>query len=68
MNATKTLAGKGIRAMSSLLSMTKKLKVPVRLMLALFNSFVASILNYSYEVWGLLKAENLERVHKKFLK
>ena len=37
-------------------------------MLTLFDSFVSSILNYSCEVWGFLKAENIERVHKKFLK
>jgi hypothetical protein len=48
--------------------MTKQLEVPVRIMLALFDSFVACILNYSCELWGYLKAENLEKVHKKFLK
>ena len=34
----------------------------------LFESFVGSILNYGSEVWGFSKANQLERVHPKFLK
>ena len=30
--------------------------------------FVTSILNYSCEIWGFSNAENIERVHRKFLK
>jgi hypothetical protein len=37
-------------------------------MLNLFDSYVASILNYSCEVWGFEKAENIERIHRKFMK
>jgi hypothetical protein len=64
MNATKTLARKGLRIMSSLLSITKQLEVRVRIMLALFDSFVASILNYSYEVWEYLKVTVYSRNFK----
>ena len=33
-----------------------------------FESFVGSISNYGSEVWGFSKANQLERVHLKFLK
>ena len=68
MNATKTLADKALKAMGSLFAITRDLEVPVNIMLNLFDSYVASILNYSSEVWGFIKAENIERVHRKFMK
>ena len=37
-------------------------------MLQLFDSLVASILNYGCESWGFLNAECIERIHRKFLK
>jgi hypothetical protein len=42
--------------------------VPVNIMLNLFDSYVTSILNYPSQVWGFIKAENIERVHGKFMK
>lgn len=69
MNATKTLAdNKALKAMGSIFAITRDLEVPVNIMLNLFDSYVASILNYSSEVWGFIKAENIERVYRKFLK
>ena len=44
--ATNTLAGKALRAMNSLLSITKSMKIPTKIMFSLFDSFVVSILNY----------------------
>jgi hypothetical protein len=38
------------------------------MMLNLFNSYVASLLNYSSEVRGFIKEENIERAHRKFMK
>ena len=34
----------------------------------MFDAFVASILNYSCEVWGLTKSKEIERIHLKFCK
>lgn len=66
--ATNTLAGKALKAMNSLLAITRPLKVPTNIMFNLFDSFVLSILNYGCEIWGFYHAENIERVHRKFCK
>jgi hypothetical protein len=41
------------------------MKVSVNKMFNLFDAYVLSVVNYGCEVLGFLKAENLERVHKK---
>ena len=66
--ATNTLSGKALRAMNSLLSITKTTQVPINIMLNLFDTFDLSILNYACEIWGFTNAENIERVHRKFCK
>ena len=66
--ATNTLVGKSLKAMNALLSITKRIQVPIAVMFNLFDSFVLSILNYSCEVWGFYTAQNIERVHRKFCK
>ena len=37
-------------------------------MLNLFDCFVSSILCYGCEVWSFTNTDNIERVHRKFLK
>ena len=54
--------------MGALFSITKDIEVPINIMLNLFDSYIASILNYSCEVWGFIKAENIERIHRKYMK
>ena len=44
------------------------MNVPINIMLNLFNAYVSSILNYNCEVRGFMKADNIERVHRKFCK
>lgn len=66
--ATNTLSGKALKAMNSLLSITKGMHLPIDIMLNLFDSFILSILNYNCEIWGFSRAENMERVHRKFCK
>ena len=66
--ATKTLAGKGIKAMHNLFEITKDANVPVNIMFHLFDSLVASVLSYGCEIWGFSNAECIERVHRKFCK
>ena len=63
--ATRTLSGK---ATKSLLQITKDKEVLVGVMFGLFSSFVTPILNYVCEVWGFIRADNIERVHRKFCK
>ena len=66
--ATSTLSGKALKAANSLLQITKDKEVPVDVMFGLFDSFVTPILNYACEVWGFIRADNIERVHRKFCK
>ena len=66
--ATNTLAGKALKAINSLMAITKEKEVPIDIILSLFDSFVRPILNYGCEVWVLARADNLERVHRKFCK
>ena len=65
MQNTKTLAGKALRAMHQLLQILKEVDSPS---FNLFDSLVASVLNYGAEVWGFMSAEAIERVHRKFCK
>ena len=37
-------------------------------LLTLFQTYVASILNYGYGIWGYHKAPDIDRVHMYFLK
>lgn len=32
--------------------------------LYLFDTYVVSVMNYSCAIWGVLKAENIERIHR----
>ena len=50
-NAFKTIMGKATHAMSNLLPFTIHKQIPLIIMINLFDSFVASILHYSSEVW-----------------
>lgn len=68
MQHAKYLSDKALKAMHSLLQITKDMEIPVNIMLQLFDSLVASILNYGCETWGFLNAECVERIHRKFLK
>ena len=54
--------------MSELLYITKNKDIPLKIMIDLFDSFVASILYYSSEVWCFITSELVERIHRKFLK
>lgn len=37
-------------------------------LLSLFDCFVGSVINYASEVWGSLKAPNIEKLHLDFCK
>ena len=66
--ATNTLADKGLKAMHCLLETIKETKAPIKVMFHLFDSLVASVLSYGCEIWGFASAQCIERVHRKFCK
>ena len=68
MQNAKFLSDKALKAMHALFQILKEVETPVNIMLNLFDSLVASILNYGCESWGFLNAECIERIHRKFLK
>ena len=64
------LSKKGLK---SLYALSSKLNCYIRnldvsILLNLFDSHVASVLNYGCEIWGFHNAPTIERVHRKFLK
>ncbi|XP_055997458.1 uncharacterized protein LOC130047118 [Ostrea edulis] len=64
----KQLASQGRKAMFSLKSKVSQMYLNTETMLSLFDTYVASILNYSCEVWGSHSAKDVEKVHLEYLK
>ena len=56
------------KTLSQLLQLLHEVDTPINIALNLFDSLVASVLNYDCEVWGFINAECIERVHRKFCK
>ena len=50
------------------MNITKGLEILVSIICYLFDTYVLSVLNNRCEIWGYIKAENVERVHRKFCK
>ena len=65
---TQTLYGKGLKAMSVLVSNLKCYDTKPKLALQLFDSFVSSTIMYGSEVWGFCNSKKLENIHVKFCK
>ena len=51
----KQLSLQGRKAMFSLKSKTNEMYLNTETMLSLFDTYVESVLNYGYEIWGLLQ-------------
>ena len=68
MQNSETLYGKALRALHQLWQILKDVESPLNISFNLFDSLVASVLNYGSEVWGFMHAECIERVHRKFCK
>lgn len=54
--------------MSVLLNNWKKFEFTPKTLCQLFDSFEASILGYSFEIWGCCKTKKIEKIHLKFCK
>ena len=52
MQNAKFLSDKALKAMHAFFQIVKEVETPVNIMLQLFDSLVASILNYGCESWG----------------
>ena len=62
-----TLANQAQKAMFSLLKKIRHLQFPKPSLLChLFDSLIHPIANHGCEVWGYVKAEDLEVVHRRF--
>jgi len=67
-SAIVALYNKTLKALYSFKSMLKDLRLPITVRFNLFDTYVASIMNYCCEIWGFSKSERFERNHNKFLK
>lgn len=67
-NTQKQLASQGRKAMFSLKSKTSQLYLNTETMLSIFDTYIASILNYGCEIWGMHAANDIEKVHLEYIK
>ena len=64
----KTLSNQGKKAVFNLFSKIQDDYFNTETLLSLFDTYIASIVNYGCEVWGSHKAPDIETVHLQFLK
>ena len=62
----KRVSQQGSRALSSLLNSVKDLYLSKKKQLDLFDSMVASVLNYASEIWGFNRGKDVEIIHNRF--
>lgn len=67
-NTQKQLASQGRKAMFSLKSKTSQLYLNTETMLSIFDTYIASILNYGCEIWGMHAANDIEKVHLEYIR
>lgn len=67
-NTQKRLSEQGKKAVYSMFNKIQDDYYNHETLLTLFETYVASILNYGCEIWGFHKAPDIERVHLYFLK
>ena len=64
----KHIAEMGKKALFCLMKKVKNHNFNVSTLLSLFDIYVSPILHYCSELWGYIKAQDMERVHTMFLK
>ena len=67
-NTQKKLSEQGKKAVFSIFNKIHDDYYNPETLLSLFDTYVASILNYCSEIWGFHMAPNIEKVHLYFLK
>ncbi len=67
-SAISALKCQASRAMYSLISKCRRLSLPIDIQLHLFDALVLPIMLYGCEIWGTGDYEELEILHRKFLK
>ena len=64
----KKLVEQAQKALYAIYYQIRNLQLPIDLQLNMLDSFVAPILLYGSEVWGVGKNDNIEKIHLQFLK
>ena len=62
----KRISQQGSRALASLFHILQTVYLNAELQWQLFDSMIASILNYASEIWGFHRANDIELIHNKF--
>ena len=66
--AITSLCTQASRAMYSLIGKSRRLDLPIDLQLELFDNLVLPIMLYGCEIWGCGRYDDLEILHRKYLK
>ena len=64
----KQLSLQGRKVMFSLKSKTNEMYLNTETILSLFDTYVASVLNYGCEIWGFHNGKDIEKVQLQYLK
>ena len=64
----KHIAEMGKKSLFCLMKEVKKHNFNIPTLISLFDTYVSPVLNYCSELWGYVKAQDIERVHTMFLK
>ena len=64
----KHIAAQGKKALFCLMKEVQKHNFNVPTLLSLFDTYVSPVLNYCSEIWGYMKAQEIEKIHTMFLK
>ena len=64
----KHIAAQGKKCLFGLMKEVKKHNFNVATTLSLFDTYVKPVLNYCSEIWGYIKAQDVEKIHTMFIK
>ena len=64
----KHIAALGKKSLFCLMKEVKKHNFNIKTLISLFDTYVSPVLNYCGELWGYVKAQDIERVQTMFLK
>ena len=64
----KHIAAQGKKVLFCLMIEVQRHNFNVPTLLSLFDTYVSPVLNYCSEIWGYMKAQEIEKIHTMFLK